>query len=282
MSRLLYFVPKNYLSYLLGRLAEIRLPKPLATWVIGIFATAFRVRLEEAAKPSSEYRSLAEFFTRDLKPSLRPIPPDAANLLLSPVDGKLRALGTIRGGMVEQVKGRTYKLAELLGNDPWAFRFEKGVYFNFYLSPSDYHHVHSPIGGQIMRSTYIPGALWPVGDWWLKRIDGLFCLNERLVTYLAGRFGLLALVMVGATNVGKLSVIYDDWRGNQVFSAGACKPQSRDYNPPKHIKAGERLGTFHLGSSVILFCEPGAVEVQVGRTPRAVRYGEKLAEGALA
>ena len=157
-------------------------------------------------------------------------------------------------------------------------RYENGAFFNLYLSPQDYHHVHSPVGGKIVKSVHIPGKLWPVNDWSLANIDELFSINERVVTYIECDYGLVAVVMIGATNVGKISVVYDSF----ISNAGNTKrPVGRMYEPPVETQPGERLGTFHMGSSVVVLVEPGKIDVEKVRLQagKKVQYGAAILHG---
>lgn len=265
MSQILRFLPKNFLSCLVGHLAEMRLPQPLAKWTVQAFARAVKIQVDQAALPLEHYRTVAEFFVRDLKPGLRPLPAEVEGQLLSPVDGTLRALGPINELSLELIKGKNYSVKSLIHEEAWAARFKGGYFYNFYLSPADCHHVYSPLSAEIVHSYYIPGKLWPVNDWALRNIEGLFGVNERLITYLQSSFGLVAVVMVGATNVGKLRLAYNQHR------------------LPEKIKAGDKLGTFHMGSAVILLCENGRLKPKLellGGGPLKVCYGQSI--GSLA
>lgn len=272
MYRYLRYVPKNRLSRAIGRLVHARLPRPLARMLVHRFARAYQIDVAAAGKPLHEYPSIGHFFIRDLREGIRPIESD----FVSPVDGVLRNFGNVENGRLEQIKGKTYTVARFLGDEAYARRFENGSYFNLYLSPQDYHHVHSPIGGTIVRSVHIPGKLWPVNDWSLANIDELFSINERVVTYVESNLGLVAVVMIGATNVGKISVVYDSFISNTTMTS---KPAARDYarddTPGIPIAAGARLGTFHMGSSVVVLLEPGKVDISRVRLERGkkVQYG---------
>lgn len=268
MYRYLRYVPKNRLSRAIGRLVHARLPRPVARMLVHRFARAYQIDVDAAGKPLHEYPSIGHFFIRDLREGLRPIESD----FVSPVDGVLRNFGNVENGRLEQVKGKTYTVARFLGDEAYARRFENGSYFNLYLSPQDYHHVHSPIGGRIVRSVHIPGKLWPVNDWSLANIDELFSVNERVVTYVESDLGLVAVVMIGATNVGKISVVYDSFISNTTMTS---KPATRDYTPGIPIAAGARLGTFHMGSSVVVLLEPGRIDITRVRLERGrkVQYG---------
>lgn len=269
MYRYLRYVPKNRLSRAVGRLVHARLPRPLARLLVHRFARAYQIDTAAAGKSLHEYPSIGHFFIRDLREGLRPIESD----FVSPVDGVLRNFGNVENGRLEQIKGKTYTVARFLGDDELARRFERGTYFNMYLSPQDYHHVHSPIGGTIVRSVHIPGKLWPVNDWSLANIDELFSINERVVTYVESALGLVAVVMIGATNVGKISVVYDSFISN---SANTKNTVSRNYDPVIPIAPGDRLGTFHMGSSVVMLLEPGRVDL----TRVRLEAGKKVQYGA--
>ncbi len=267
MYRYLRYVPKNHLSRAVGRLVHTRLPQPIARRLVRWFANAYEIDVDAADLELHHYPSIGHFFTRDLREGLRPIESD----FVSPVDGTLRNFGVIKDGRLEQVKEKTYTVASFLGDESYARRYDNGVFFNLYLSPQDYHHVHSPVGGRIIRSVHIPGKLWPVNDWSIANVEELFSVNERVVTYIDCDLGLVAVVMIGATNVGKISVVYDSF----ISNAKADKTVARDYSPPIAIAAGSRLGTFHMGSSVVVLIEPGRVDVARVRLEagKKVQYG---------
>jgi len=272
--RYLRYVPKNHLSRAVGRLVHARWPRPIARRLVRWFANTYEIDVDAAGKPLHEYPSVGHFFIRDLREGLRPIESD----LVSPVDGVLRSFGTIAGGRLEQIKGKSYTVARFLGDDAYAQRYENGVFFNLYLSPQDYHHVHSPVGGSVVRSVHIPGKLWPVNDWSMANIDELFAVNERVATYIESSYGLVAVVMIGATNVGKISVVYDSFVSNVARS----KVAARRYEPPIPIAAGARLGTFHMGSSVVVLVEPGRIDIERVRLEvgKKVRYGAAILHGS--
>jgi phosphatidylserine decarboxylase len=266
--RFLRYVPKNRLSRTIGRLVHWPWPPPIARRLVHWFADTYEIDLDSAGKPAHEYPSIGHFFIRDLREGLRPIEGD----FVSPVDGTLRSFGTVTGGRLEQIKGKSYTVARFLGDVDYARRYEDGVFFNLYLSPQDYHHVHSPVTGGITRSVHIPGKLWPVNDWSMANIDELFAVNERVVTYIESSYGLVAAVMIGATNVGKISVVYDSFISNTARS----KTATRSYDQPIAIAAGDRLGTFHMGSSVVVLVEPGRIDLARVR----VEAGKKVQYGA--
>lgn len=141
---------------------------------------------------------------------------------MSPVDGFLSQQGEIERGLLLQTKGIFYSVSRLLADEAEAKRFEGGKYFTFYLSPSNYHRVHNPFDGQIVRRVHIPGMLWPVNNWGVARLPGVFVECERVVTILNSESGRFAVVMVGATNVGSINLSYDSLitnSGRSLFQA---------------------------------------------------------------
>jgi phosphatidylserine decarboxylase len=274
MYRYLRYVPKNHLSRFMGRLVHARLPRPLSRRLVKWFADTYQIDVGAAGKDLHDYESIGHFFTRDLREGLRPIEGE----LVSPVDGVLRNYGMITDGRIEQVKGKTYTVESFLGDPELARRFTNGAFFNLYLSPQDYHHVHTPVGGKIVRSVHIPGKLWPVNDWSLANVNELFSINERVVTYVECAFGLVAVVMIGATNVGKISVVYDTFISN---AGDNDRTVARNYEPAIDIAVGARLGTFHMGSSVVMLLEPGRVDLSKVRlhAGKKVQYGAAVLHG---
>jgi phosphatidylserine decarboxylase len=248
---ILRYLPKSWISYLVGKLAHTPLPIFLSTPIILWFVNRYKVDLSEVKNDISTFRSLGKFFIRELKPTVRPIQTEP----VSPADSFLRSAGIIpESGILTQIKSLTYATESLLGSKADADIFSDGLFFNFYLSPKDYHRVHSPVSGIVTKVTHIPGALWPVNDWSLYSIKNLFCVNERVITYIKSDFGLVAVVMVGATNVGRISLSFCDLVSNCAPWRPKVK-QERVFlsDPVTKIAAGEHLGTFHLGSTVVLF-----------------------------
>jgi phosphatidylserine decarboxylase len=268
LLRVLEALPQNELSRLVRRGAQSGSSKR----AIRAFAERYKIALEEAEKDIDEYGSLLEFFTRRLKPGLRPLDPDP-RALLCPVDGVLDAGGTITSGRLIQAKGREYTLAALLASEDRAKRFEGGRFATLYLSPRDYHRVHSPATAVVTGATYVPGSLMPVNPNAVLNVDSLFSRNERLITHLRSEiFGEIDFVMVGATCVGHIKVVYDD---SLATNCGAKEISKTSYDPPPRLERGAELGVFELGSTVILLVEPG-VELDLASVPRPVRIGTRL------
>jgi phosphatidylserine decarboxylase len=231
-----------------------------------------------ATLPLSGYRCIGDFFVRDLRPQLRPI----GGPIACPVDGKLRSCAELdTTGNITQVKGISYTVSDLLGNDPLTERFKQGQLWNFYLSPHDAHHIHSPVDGRIVKTVHLPGALWPVNDWALHSIPGLFAVNERVVTFIESDLGLVAVVMVGATNVGRIKLSYLDVETNKA-PWKRSQPRTFQHSSPIEITRGAKVGTFKMGSSVILVTERRLLALHHCRSDSQVRYGTPLAELASA
>ncbi len=280
-------LPQAALSRGLGHVADLPVPRALRTTVLGTVARRLGIDLGEAALPLDEYGSLNELFVRQLKPGVRTWPNDS-RAIASPVDGIVGQLGRIEDGTLMQAKGRRYRAADLLdGDDPReGERFRNGSFVTLYLSPRHYHRIHSPIAGSIFAAWHVPGALLPVNAAAVMHVDNLFPRNERLVAELQTALGRVALVAVGAYNVGRISAAFDPrWSGVKgrawvTNRPGGDAAQSKRYDPPIPIAQGAEIMAFHLGSTVVLLME-SAVQLASGMTPgREVRMGEVIARGA--
>lgn len=265
---LLSVLPKHALSRGAGWVATRPIPKRWRARVHGGYSRVFGAQPEEAALPLEDYPTLNAFFTRTLRPGLRPV---AAGAIVSPVDATVGAWGTVRSDTLVQAKGRDYSLTALLGSRELADRFEGGTYATLYLSPKDYHRIHVPMAGDVTAATYIPGELWPVNVAAVANVANLFAANERIVVELtAANGGRMAIVPVGATMVGMTRLVFDDLHTN----ARRREVQRRRYDPPVHVEAGDSLGHFEFGSTVVLVCSADAgtiAELALGAT---VRMGE--------
>lgn len=245
---ILRFLPKNLISRWFGRLAAARRPRWFAVALRDWFAGRFGLRLTEAEHPIEHYDCLTALFTRRLKAGLRPVD-QGADALVSPVDGTIGVFGTVRDGTLIQAKGLDYTVAALVGDPAAAERFADGWFATLYLSPRDYHRIHSPVDGHIRRSVYEPGTLWPVNPAAVRTIPRLFAVNERVTTCIDSPLGAVAVCMVGATNVGSIDLAYAEFTTNE----GAARRILDHGGIP--IARGGHLGTFRLGSTVVLLFE---------------------------
>jgi len=275
MLSILYILPKNILSSFIGCLANLEHPAALAKLALRIFVNFYKIDLKEIEKPLDNYSCIGSFFIRNLKEGARL----STGPIVSPADGILRDHGQIKSGALPQVKNKNYSIDELLGDANLASKFTRGYYYNIYLTPRHYHQVHSPITGLVSGFCHIPGNLWPVNDWSLNKIDRLFCVNERLVTYIESEFGLVALVMIGATNVGSMTVTYDPIVTNQNIWFAMRKPRQEFFKTPAPINCGQKLGAFNMGSSVVLLFENSQLFSNLAK-PGEIRIGQALAQKA--
>lgn len=210
--------------------------------------------MSEALLPNAQdYPSFSAFFTRRLKPDARPFEAQP-NSFNAPCDGTVSQLGLIQQQSLLQAKAQTYRVTTLLSGceaPPPGWRnkpLEQGSFINIYLSPRDYHRVHCPVDAELIEMRFIPGRLFSVAPAYVEQVPLLFCRNERLVFILNTSYGELAVVMVGAINVGAIEV---PWRG-QLKSLPAVNAQSWRYPVPKKLLQGSELGCFNLGSTVIV------------------------------
>jgi phosphatidylserine decarboxylase len=216
------------------------------------YCKAYDVDLDDYEVPSAGFATFDAFFTRRLKPGLRPLDPEL-DAVTSPADGRLEEAGPIEVGSTLKVKGRTYTVAELLA-DRWAASLYAGGQFAVvYLSPRDYHRVHAPVDGRVNRARHVGGTLYPVNSIGLEYVPKLFARNERVVTVQSASLGTVATVMVGAIGVGRISMSYDARiTTNRGRPAGTLDYQGRG---PTLTRGGE-LGRFHLGSTAIVLIGP--------------------------
>lgn len=269
-----HLAPQHALSRLAGRVAASERGW-LKDMLIRRFAAAYQVDMREAARGIADFASFNDFFTRELKPGARPLG-DASRFILSPADGAVSQLGTIEGGRIFQAKGRHFTAAQLLGGDTEAARrFEGGRFITIYLSPRDYHRVHMPAAGRLQATTYCPGKLFSVNQATAEGVDGLFARNERLACLFDGPDGQFASVMVGAMIVAGIDTVWP-----HRFVGHARVPLREDFTAAAHdFAAGDEMGRFYLGSTVVLLFEPGRVEwldhLAAG-TP--LRMGEPIAQ----
>jgi phosphatidylserine decarboxylase len=253
---LLRLLPKNTLSRAVGAACRMSAPKPVLRAVIRAFAKKYGVDESEAERPIDQYPTFTEFFTRRLKPGARAIAPGEL-LPVSPVDGTVGELGEIVSSRLYQAKGKHYTLSELIGGpraEEDARQFEGGVFCTIYLAPYNYHRIHAPLSGEIAGYVNMPGQLWPVNPAGVRNVEKLFCVNERLTTFLRTPRGPCGVVAVGATNVGRIRALYDDVVTN---ARRRRRPARVIYQQPVRVEKGAELAVFEMGSTVVLLFAPG-------------------------
>jgi len=267
-------IPRQWLTHLVGRISKSE--HPLVRDVsIGLWRAFSDLDLSEAR--TTQFRSMHDCFTRQLKEGARPVDPDP-QLLTSPSDGIVGACGAIDDTTLLQAKSRTYTLAELLGTAELADTFRDGCYVTLRLTSGMYHRFHAPHDCRVEQVTYFSGEVWNVNPPALARIDKLFCQNERavLLTRLRASNQQIALVPVAAILVASIRLHFLDvtlhlkYRGPNVMHCDAA------------LRKGEEMGWFEHGSTIIVIAPRGfhladnihaGVRIRMGqpllRSPRA-------------
>jgi len=259
------------LSRMTGRLCDLRLPAAVLAPAIRAYARVFGADLSEAALPPEAYPSFDAFFTRRLRQGARPIV-GGEGVVVSPSDSRLSVIGPVPpGGRIEPVKGSSYSIEALLGAAEDAAPFHRGVHATLYLSPAMYHRVHSPVDGRVVAWRYVPGRLFPVNGAGVRSVPGLFTRNERVALFIdTEAHGPVAVVLVGAANVGRMSLAFADLVTNSGRPGGRAVPA--DSVP---VRRGDEIGAFHLGSTVVLLlADPGLAPAAVAGD--LVRVGQAL------
>ncbi|MCW8979122.1 MAG: archaetidylserine decarboxylase [Marinobacter sp.] len=274
-----YITPQLGVSNLAGRLADNDRSPALKNRVIKWFIGRYGVDMSEAAEPNPEaYATFNDFFTRELKPGIRPLA-DGEKTLVSPVDGAISQLGQVTGDRVFQAKGQSFSLSELLGGEEATTApFADGEFSTIYLSPKDYHRIHMPMAGTLRQMIHVPGKLFSVNPVTAENVPNLFARNERVVCIFDTASGPMALVLVGAMIVGSVET---RWAG--VVVPGRRQVTSTLYEGEQAISfdKGEEMGRFRLGSTVIVVMPKGAVSWNSNQVAgKTVRMGEAF--GALA
>jgi len=271
-----YVLPKQALTSLAGAIAAARGGAATAG-LIRWFVRRYGVDMDEAAEPDIAcYPTFNEFFTRALKPGARPL---AEADLVCPVDGAISQFGSIERDQIFQAKGHRYSTTALVGGDAaLAAPFEDGHFATLYLSPRDYHRIHMPCDGRLLRMLHVPGELFSVNPTTARGVPGLFARNERVVCLFDSSRGPFVLALVGATIVGSMATV---WHG--VVSPPRL-PHVREWHygdRDLRLKQGDEMGRFLLGSTVVLLFPKGGLQFSPAWAPgRAIRLGEAMADFA--
>ncbi len=269
-----YILPKQALTILAGKLAHAQAGST-TTSVIRWFVKRYQVNMAEAANPDiTSYPSFNEFFTRPLREGARPI---AGNKFICPVDGAISQFGKIEQDQIFQAKGHSFSTTALVGGDgKLAALFDNGHFANVYLSPKDYHRIHMPCAGRLMRMIYVPGALFSVNPVTARGVPNLFARNERVVCVFESAHGPFVMVLVGATIVGSMATV---WHG-MVNPPRPGKVQAWDYsNQNIELAKGAEMGRFMLGSTVVMLFQKNKIQFNPAWAPAgAVRLGEMMGD----
>jgi phosphatidylserine decarboxylase len=266
-AQILRVLPRERITRTVGRLCELPLHPRVASAVVGLYARAYRVDMDEAVMPEGGFSCFDDFFTRPLRDGARPTCPDE-HAIVSPADGRVDALGPVEPSGSFKIKGRDYSVLDLVGDAEDARRYEGGQFAVVYLSPRDYHRVHAPAAGKITLVRSFPGDLYPVNSIGERHVPMLFARNRRVAICIDTEdHGRVTVVMVGAMIVGRITVSGIDARD---------VPLGEQKLEPGHVVArGDEIGMFHLGSTAVLFVEPGKARPW-GIEGGPVRMGESL------
>jgi phosphatidylserine decarboxylase len=246
-------LPRNWLTQAMGRFSKIEHP-----WVRDASIALWRLftDLDLSEAKQTHFKSLHDCFTRELKPGMRPV--DATvDVITSPSDGILGAHGRIENGQLFQAKGFGYRLDELLGDEAASCEWHNGSFVTIRLTSAMYHRFHAPHDCQVERVTYFSGDTWNVNPIALKRVEKLFCKNERafLKTRLRGNSDaagqVIAIVPVAAILVASIRLhflnvlLHLKYRGPNTV---ACHAE---------FAKGQEMGWFQHGSTIIVLMPPG-------------------------
>jgi len=269
-----YLLPKQALTALAGKAANAKWGN-VTTKFIRWFVGKYQVNMSEAVNPDiGSYETFNDFFTRPLKAGARPI---AHSDLVCPVDGAISQFGPIAQGQIFQAKGHQFSTTALIGGDSKAAaEYANGSFANIYLSPRDYHRIHMPCDGKLVRMVYIPGDLFSVNPTTARGVPNLFARNERVVCFFESAAGNFVLTLVGATIVGSMATV---WHGT-INPPRPGEIQTWDYQDKNIVlKKGEEMGRFMLGSTVVLLFPQSDLRFNPAWKPTAgVRLGEVMAD----
>lgn len=261
-------IPRRYATRFVGWLSQIRQPlvRDVSMWAWRLFSD---LDLSDARK--TRFDSLHDCFIRELKPGARPIDAEAG-VMVSPCDAIVGAFGPIEGTRAFQVKGFPYRLEDLLGSAEAAERYRDGVFVTLRLTASMYHRFHAPHDGRVEAVTYLSGDTWNVNPIALKRIENLFCRNERAAIRLRldATGEAVTLVAVAAILVASVRLRFLDL-GLDLRTGG---PRTIPCDAP--LAKGDEMGWFQHGSTIVMLAPRGyapCADVAEGRT---VKVGERL------
>lgn len=237
-------------SKILHRFAQ----SPASRRIVPSFARTYKINQDEMERPIHEYPSLHEFFIRNLKEGARTIDSDHDSVV-SPVDAVIEDIGNIEADRTIHVKGKTYSIAEMLGDDEAMGRYEHGTYMIFYLSPSHYHKIHSPLTGKVAKQWTLGTKSYPVNKLGLRYGNYPLSKNYRKITEIRHKAGMAAMVKVGAMFVNSIETTHSG----------------------ETLEKGEQMAYFTFGSTVVMLFEKDSFSVLPAiTTPFHIKYGEKI------
>lgn len=262
----------NGISRIFGGFASYKFPKAVQVFINKAYVFLMKVDMSDYDDIKT-FASLNALFTRKLKKE-RVLEGDKRDFI-SPCDGVISEQGVVENEKALQIKGSSYSVSKLLGDfvcKKDKTKLVNGSFINLYLSPRDYHRFHAPCQMRVLRAIQISGKLYPVNFTYLRKINSLFCENERVILVCEGedkkRF---YLVFVGALNVGKIAFVFDEKIATNAKANGEV---FYDYENLVFQK-GDELGRFEMGSTIVVLFEDNQMELS--RSNEKVKYGESIA-----
>jgi len=264
-------IPRITLTRFMGWWSQIQHP-----WVVRSSMAVWRLFTDLDLRDAKQqtFNSLHACFTRELRPGARSVDPDPA-LMTSPCDAIVGACGPVELGQAFQAKGFPYQLQTLLGSSDrcqhWPAILEGGTYLTLRLTSSMYHRFHAPHNVQLQHVTYISGDTWNVNPVALKRVQELFCKNERAVLHMQTQEGLpflivpVAAVLVASMRLHAVDVLLNlKYKGPNEMTCNA------------HYAKGQEMGWFEHGSTILMFVPPGFELCNGVSTGEKIQMGQAL------
>lgn len=240
----------RWTSVILRRFARSRVSR----FVVPSFAKIYKLNQDEMEKDLHEYHTLHDLFIRTLKKEVRIVDKNE-NSVVSPVDAVIEDVGSIKETSEMLVKGKSYSIQEMLGNNQTVTKYLNGTYMVLYLSPSHYHRIHSPVEGTIVKQWTIGSKSYPVNKMGLKYGVRTLAKNYRMITEVHTASGHIAIVKVGAMFVNSIEKTHKGM----------------------NLQKGEEMAYFSFGSTVVLLFEQGIFHLDTPiHTPKDIRIGEKI------
>jgi phosphatidylserine decarboxylase len=276
----------RHASYYYGRIFQLQITDWIRPHAFHTFGWIFGVNFDEIKAPLDSFKTMNEFFVRELKEGARPI---AETPVTSPADSKVLGIGEVSVDMIEHIKGKTYSLskfmtgtAELTSGD-----YLKGLlknkdnklyYVTLYLAPGDYHRFHSPADWTVKFRRHLHGYLLGVFTWNLRRKKDIYVMNERVIYFGEWEHGAMAYALVGAYNVGSIEVYTDETLLTNVRRWKETTPLLFEEKVmDAKVGKGEEFGRFNCGSTVVLFFEAPDARILI-KSGDTVKVGQALAE----
>jgi len=270
-----YLLPQHFLSSIMHKVTRSR-STLFKNFAINQVIKHFRVNMDDAVESDpSNFQTFNHFFTRALKADARPIN-HMTKSIVSPVDGTISQIGKINHDQIFQAKGHQYSLQELLANDAYCSKFIEGNFATIYLSPRDYHRIHNPISGKLIRMIHVPGQLFSVNTITTANVPNLFARNERVISLFETDVGLMAVILVGAIFVSSIETV---WAGEVTPPSGKSIRTWQYDDQPFFLNKGDELGRFNMGSTAIILFETNKMNWENAQIAgRSVKMGELIGE----